>query len=512
MKDKLRGESPIGLLPIYYFFPLLWFLFLFLSRVQGYLEGGGFSPAVYAGSAVSSGLLILILLRPTRKFAHRCKSIALAGGVLLFLLFDPRKPLGFQSLGNLPFLWFCILGALIFWVLYVLHSIFVKPYQCICPAPRDHEGYKRASRRGFTLAFLTLFLMAILELAARTTPYAWKWGGMLLNSDLRKYVRADETHLRINPLVDQSLYPRDPRLPRHMGKPDYYRVIQYDPVTAEVLGLTEKERILSTNRLGFYAPQPILPKPDGEIRIFCVGGSTTAQGGPKYSYPVYTENYLKKKGILKARAYVAATYSYASRDNLLRFREYLSYDPDLIIVYEGINELVNISLKPHPERNFWGSRFLGTVRDLLADEDERWNRVLQDIRKESIRNLELMILDAQKAKVKILFVGFVIPDFQSLPWNDYFYIAGQIGYRLRACYSTGSLTKFINLLNSEIRTLCQKYEVPYLDAPAHFQKKGLEFFYDPFHRRQTANEEWGEWIGQELLKTAQGKSPKGLRD
>jgi hypothetical protein len=362
----------------------------------------------------------------------------------------------------------------------------------------DKMEFSHNVQRGFKLLFLTLFILFCLEICSWKSHLVWKTAGVLLNSDLRKYAQADDSWRKRDELPALILNPADPRLPKHVGKPYLPEGHEHDKEAALLSGEENPKPIFFTNGLGFRAPQPLMPKPSGEFRIFCIGGSTTEQGGPKQSYPVFVEKYLQKNGFPEVKAYVTGMFSYSSRDSLLRFKEYLSYAPDLIIVYHGINELLKIHLKPHPETTFLGSHFLSKTRDFLSDEEARWKRIRKDIQGETIRNFELMIRDAREKGVQIIFIGFVIPDFQSLKWKDKLYFESQIAYRFPICYSTDSYTRFIFLLNQEIQLLCGKYGIIYLDAPSFFKNKGLDFFYDPCHRRTGATEEWGKWVGNQL--------------
>ena len=88
-------------------------------------------------------------------------------------------------------------------------------------------------------------------------------------------------------------------------------------------------------------------KAPGTFRIFCVGGSTT-RGWPfhmKISYPyllsLELKDLLPHKKIEVINAGIMGSDSFS--DSFL-VHQIMDYEPDLIIVYEGRNEAVNISL------------------------------------------------------------------------------------------------------------------------------------------------------------------------
>jgi len=120
--------------------------------------------------------------------------------------------------------------------------------------------------------------------------------------------------------------------------------------------------------------------------------------------------------------------------------------------------------------------------------------------KETIRNFQLMIVDAQKSGVKIAFIGFVTPDFSSMSFKDWNYFSCQITYRHTTLYTPASYQKAIDIINHHLRRLAKAYGALYFDAPRRFQGRGRDMFFDPMHRTIPANEEWSSWIAQKLIR------------
>jgi len=87
-----------------------------------------------------------------------------------------------------------------------------------------------------------------------------------------------------------------------------------------------------------------MPKPAGQFRIVCLGGSTTYTSDVKDyrdSYPYLLEKYLKAQGYNDVTVVNAGAGSWSSWESLINFQfRVLDLDPDLIIVYHGINDIL----------------------------------------------------------------------------------------------------------------------------------------------------------------------------
>jgi hypothetical protein len=97
------------------------------------------------------------------------------------------------------------------------------------------------------------------------------------------------------------------------------------------------------NALGFRGDEVAVPKPDGVYRIVLLGGSTTYSTGiDDYgkSYPVVLQQGLRASGHGQVEVVNAGCSMYSSWESLinLQFRV-LDLEPDLVIVYHGINDV-----------------------------------------------------------------------------------------------------------------------------------------------------------------------------
>jgi len=98
------------------------------------------------------------------------------------------------------------------------------------------------------------------------------------------------------------------------------------------------------NSLGYRGDPVPLPKPEGEYRIVCLGGSTTytaALEDHRLSYPSLLQAELQESGYPHVRVVNAGAEAYSSYESLLTFQlRVLDLDPDMIIVYHAVNDVM----------------------------------------------------------------------------------------------------------------------------------------------------------------------------
>ncbi|MCK5383830.1 MAG: SGNH/GDSL hydrolase family protein [Gammaproteobacteria bacterium] len=97
------------------------------------------------------------------------------------------------------------------------------------------------------------------------------------------------------------------------------------------------------NSLGYRGDEIDIPKPAGQFRIVCLGGSTTYTADVKdyrNSYPYLLEIFLNTKGYDDVTVVNAGGGSWSSWESLINFQlRVLDLEPDLVIVYHGINDI-----------------------------------------------------------------------------------------------------------------------------------------------------------------------------
>ncbi|MBI5434979.1 MAG: SGNH/GDSL hydrolase family protein [Planctomycetes bacterium] len=95
---------------------------------------------------------------------------------------------------------------------------------------------------------------------------------------------------------------------------------------------------------GFRGAEVLGKKREGEFRIFCMGGSTTYGGGIpdwRLAYPAQLEVELEKRVGGDIVVINAAAPGYTSWESVTNFAfRVLEYEPDLVLVYDGVNDIL----------------------------------------------------------------------------------------------------------------------------------------------------------------------------
>lgn len=96
------------------------------------------------------------------------------------------------------------------------------------------------------------------------------------------------------------------------------------------------------NSLGFRGVEILNPKPEGTVRIVCLGGSTTYSSGVedyKHSYPFLLNEALHEKGF-DAEVINAGVEGYSSLGTYINYLlKVENLNPDILIIYHAINDL-----------------------------------------------------------------------------------------------------------------------------------------------------------------------------
>lgn len=105
------------------------------------------------------------------------------------------------------------------------------------------------------------------------------------------------------------------------------------------------------NSLGFRDDEIPVPKPAGEFRVVCLGGSATytpCVGDYRYSYPKCVERELRQRGFTNVRVINAGADGWTSYETLisLEFRV-LDLQPDLLLIMDGVNDTLARVVWPH---------------------------------------------------------------------------------------------------------------------------------------------------------------------
>ncbi len=178
----------------------------------------------------------------------------------------------------------------------------------------------------------------------------------------------------------------------------------------------------NTNNVGFRGQDVVLPKPEGLFRIVCIGGSTTEEGGSDdTTYPALLEKRLRDA--LPSHTFEVVNCGVSGMDtrlHVLRIGDYLRLDPDLIILYEGVNDVARALPDSWYERASWWrkaawhSQFVRRYRSsfLLPPRDT----IDEDVRAVPLANIEAIRRVAAQAGVPLALCSIAVPDLaKALP-------------------------------------------------------------------------------------------------
>ena len=104
------------------------------------------------------------------------------------------------------------------------------------------------------------------------------------------------------------------------------------------------------NALGYRGEEFPRAKPAGELRIACIGASTTYGGGLsdyREAYPAQLEAELHRRGHAAVRVVNAGVSGYTSWESLANYLFRVSdLEPDVVVVYHGVNDIIARTVRP----------------------------------------------------------------------------------------------------------------------------------------------------------------------
>lgn len=141
------------------------------------------------------------------------------------------------------------------------------------------------------------------------------------------------------------------------------------------------------NKLGYMGPLPESPKPKNEFRIFIFGGSTVFGVGADKNLAFHLEKELRKNSE-KIRVYnFGASSSVTLQDTVRILVDASPFEPDLIIMYGGGNELLSPDDRvgyPHRQIFYENNPFFGeasakfSVWDILLTKSNLFRSLFSD--------------------------------------------------------------------------------------------------------------------------------------
>jgi len=237
-----------------------------------------------------------------------------------------------------------------------------------------------------------------------------------------------------------------------------------------------------TNAHGFFDAQVELPKPARTMRIACIGGSTTAENfSPEFSYPNVMERELAslllvpgKETIERIDVVNCGVEGLDTQGILERSDDFFALEPDVLMLYEGVNDLMFqiLSKEPvlpkgiRPSIASWSNLYASLDPGALFPSDDA---IRDGIRQRTIANFEHLIRIARQRGVLVVLCGVVHPEFEILPAHAVSYL----NWNIRQNWQTPGVTaeiyaRGVDILNEELRALAERQSCPYLPLQNHF--------------------------------------------
>ena len=274
--------------------------------------------------------------------------------------------------------------------------------------------------------------------------------------------------------------------------------------------LDGEEISVKINSRGFRTHEFQTPKPPGLFRIICVGGSTTVIGRTNdETYPALLEKRLRQSfpekkievlnfGISKFGTSQAVNLSLDS----------LRYQPDLIIKYNGVNDLWWDYFIMLNDRLPWWKRLLSRS---YACQWFFWkfflppdNNIRRDLRSGLVPTLRELAGQLRKRGAKLVIVTFVKPDLKKFTRAEKYYLDFNVrsfwGQRLGTLpfIRIEPYLRAIGIYNEVLREFCRKNKVTCLDLAREFPQR-FNLFVDLCHFSQPGIEQASEIIGRDLI-------------
>ncbi len=252
-----------------------------------------------------------------------------------------------------------------------------------------------------------------------------------------------------------------------------------------------------TNSFGFRDREIVVPKPDGVVRIVCIGGSTTAEGPTNdLTYPKMVEAKLRA-AFATDRIEVINAGVFASWTDLdyHRLDEYLALEPDLLVHYNFVNDITNFFPGYLREREHSSAlercNVLVKRSRVLYRYCNDWffppSSELRDwIGKHVLINLELLEKDARARGVGLAVCSFAAPDVAHLPrmerdffeWRISFMLWGRMMHIEQYC-------GMVAMYNELLKALCAERGLTYIPV-AEGLRGGMDSFTDICHMNLAA--------------------------
>jgi lysophospholipase L1-like esterase len=268
--------------------------------------------------------------------------------------------------------------------------------------------------------------------------------------------------------------------------------------------------LISTNNHGYYDTDFDVPKPAGTFRILCIGGSTTEEGATvETTYPNRLERMLADGAPgMRVEVFNCGIAGISPEGHIEKLDEYLSFEPDLVIVYEGVNDLLEFlpaywSLEPdawwrNPLRRSCLMR-MAFPTGLLPPEAA----LRRDVKRVVVERLDALgrVFMSKGIPIAVCTIPFPSPQALSATERGYYDFDARSHWK-HPWLSYAAYVRVATLLNEELRAWCARDGLCLIPLDAVY-KDGYGVFTDLCHMDAAGVERKARAVMQSLAAKAQ---------
>jgi len=245
--------------------------------------------------------------------------------------------------------------------------------------------------------------------------------------------------------------------------------------------------MLRTNTYGFRDDDVSVPKPEGLLRIVCVGGSTTEEGNSNdATYPNIMERKLQAHfgpgAVDVVNCGICGLDSYREQ---MRMRDYLELEPDLLLYYNAINDIAHRHFAVWMERaKPWQkllrrSRFLNRYFNrMFLPSDEELAAFMEAT---TFRNLGAMHYAAKERGVDMAICSFACPEVPRRNIKARLFLDVNMATVWHGGYiNFSTCRKIVDLHNRLLKDMCERDGILYVPVAENLQR-GMDHFFDICH-------------------------------
>ncbi len=245
---------------------------------------------------------------------------------------------------------------------------------------------------------------------------------------------------------------------------------------------------MQTNSYGFRDEEVAVPKPEGVFRIVCFGGSTTEEGmGIAGSYPNRLERRLQEQFPGKQIEVINCGVCGMDTDkHMAQLNTYLMLEPDLCVVYEGINDCVSVLPNDVLPRTMSGVQRTLCRSWFLRRFCSRWLRPDHGEYQEGFDRITFTNMAAihhalKRRGIPLVLCSMAYPAPEVLSREEYAFFDFQAALDYQdPCHSLAVYIQLAEEYNARLRAFCERNGLLYVPVAENL-RGGTAYFVDICH-------------------------------